>query len=67
MPQVIVNKQKWKEAREGLELSRELAKQVLSQLSYTPTVATVLNSKASAAVRDSRNTTICPIGLDSAD
>lgn len=31
MPQVIVNKQKWKEAiEEGLELSRELAKQVLS-------------------------------------
>ncbi len=29
MPQVIVNKQKCKEAREGLELSRELAKQVL--------------------------------------
>ena len=37
MPQVIVNEQKWKEAIEGLELSRELAKQVLSQLSYTPT------------------------------
>jgi hypothetical protein len=36
MPQVIVNKQKWQEAVEGLELSRELAKQVLSQLSYTP-------------------------------
>jgi len=27
MPQVIVNKQKWKEAVEVLELSRELAKQ----------------------------------------
>ena len=40
MPQVIVNKQKWKKAIEGLELSRELAKQVLSQLSYTPMVAT---------------------------
>jgi hypothetical protein len=37
MPQVIVNKQKWKEAKEGLGLSRELAKQVFSQLSYTPT------------------------------
>jgi hypothetical protein len=36
MPQVIGNKEKWKEAAEGLELSRELAKQVLSQLSYTP-------------------------------
>ena len=36
MPQVVVNKQKWKEAIEGLELSRRLAKQVLSQLSYTP-------------------------------
>ncbi len=37
MPQVIVNKRKRKEAIEGLELSRRLAKQVLSQLSYTPT------------------------------
>jgi hypothetical protein len=31
MPQVIVNKQKWKKSIEGLELSRELAKQVLSK------------------------------------
>ncbi len=31
MPQVIGNKQKWKEAIEGLEVCRELAKQVLSQ------------------------------------
>jgi hypothetical protein len=38
MPHVIGNKEKWKEAVEGLELSRELAKQVLSQLSYTPIV-----------------------------
>ena len=30
-------KQKVKEATEGLERSRRLAKQVLSQLSYTPT------------------------------
>jgi hypothetical protein len=37
MPQVIVKKRKLKEAREGLERSRRLAKQVLSQLSYTPT------------------------------
>jgi hypothetical protein len=29
MPQVTVNKQKWEEAMEGLELSRELAKHVL--------------------------------------
>jgi hypothetical protein len=36
MPQVIVNKAKWKEGIEGLELFRKLAKQVLSQLSYTP-------------------------------
>jgi hypothetical protein len=36
-PKLFVNKQKRKEAIEGLELSRELAKQVLSQLSYTPT------------------------------
>ena len=66
VPQVIVNKQKWKEAREGLELSRELAKQVLSQLSYTPPVATGLNSKASAAVRETRNTAICLIGFEPA-
>lgn len=32
MPQVIGNKQKWKEAVEDLELSRRLAKQVL----YSP-------------------------------
>ena len=38
MPQVIVNKEKWKEEIEGLEVSRRLAKQVLSQLSYTPIV-----------------------------
>jgi hypothetical protein len=38
MPQVIGNKQKSKEAMEGLEILRRLAKQVLSQLSYTPTV-----------------------------
>jgi hypothetical protein len=33
---------------------------------YTPTVAAVIDSKASAAVRESRNTNICPIGLDPA-
>ena len=33
-----MNKQKLKEAVEGLEFSRRLAKQVLSQLSYTPIV-----------------------------
>jgi hypothetical protein len=32
--QVIVNKAKWKEVIEGMELFRRLAKQVLSQLSY---------------------------------
>jgi hypothetical protein len=41
MPQVIVNKEKWKEAIEGLEVFRRLAKQVLSQLSYTPTVSVI--------------------------
>ena len=44
MPQTIGNKQKSKEAIEGLERSRELAKQVLSQLSYTP--GTAIHSKA---------------------
>ncbi len=52
MPQVIVNKRKWKEGIEGLELSRQLAKQVLSQMSYTPTAATGLNFKAFAVVRN---------------
>ena len=42
MPQVIVNKAKWKEAIEGLELFRRLAKQVLSQLSYTPALVSIL-------------------------
>jgi hypothetical protein len=41
MPQVIGNKEKWKEAIEGLELSHEFAKQVLSQLSYTPTIGSL--------------------------
>jgi hypothetical protein len=41
MPQVIVNKAKWKAGIEGLELFRKLAKQVLSQLSYTPTTVTI--------------------------
>jgi len=53
MPQVIVNKQKWKEAMEGLEISRRLAKQVLSQLSYTPTAGMLSDSpdsKASAGI-----------------
>jgi hypothetical protein len=42
MPQPIGNKRKWKEAIEGLERSRELAKQVLSQLSYTPALVVIL-------------------------
>jgi hypothetical protein len=41
MPQVIVNKAKWKEVIKGMELFPKLAKQVLSQLSYTPTVSAV--------------------------
>jgi hypothetical protein len=40
-PRVIVNKTKWKEEIEGLELFSLLAKQVLSQLSYTPTVSAI--------------------------
>jgi hypothetical protein len=42
MPQVVVNEQKLKGAKEGLESSWRLAKQVLSQLSYTPTASTRL-------------------------
>jgi hypothetical protein len=38
MPQVIVNKTKWKEEIEGLELFSGLAKHALSQLSYTPII-----------------------------
>jgi hypothetical protein len=38
MPQVVVKKRKVKEVTEGLESFRRFAKQVLSQLSYTPTV-----------------------------
>jgi hypothetical protein len=42
MPQVIVNKARGRKGIEGLELFRKLAKQVLSQLSYTPTAALLL-------------------------
>jgi hypothetical protein len=35
MPQVVVNKRKCKEAIEGLELSREIAKQMLSSRQRT--------------------------------
>jgi len=35
MPQVVGNKQKWKEASEGLEISRRLAKHTLSRRSET--------------------------------
>ena len=59
MPQVIVNKQKWKKAIEGLELSRELAKQVLSQLSYTPTTRTTIDFRAFATFRKLRNLGSC--------
>ena len=52
MPQVIVNKRKWKESIEALELSRELAKQVLSQLSYTPTVGVTFILKYFRALRN---------------
>jgi hypothetical protein len=45
MPQVVVKKRKVKEATEGLERSRRLAKQVLSQLSYTPIVRDTLSLK----------------------
>jgi hypothetical protein len=42
---------------ESLELARVLAKQVLSQLSYTPTAGTFIDFKASAAVRKLRKST----------
>jgi hypothetical protein len=61
MPQVVVNNEKRKEGIEGLELSRELAKQVLSQLSYTPTVGTVIDIKVFAPIRKLRKFTCCPL------
>ena len=57
-PQVIVNKRKSKQAMEGLEMSRRLAKQVLSQLSYTPTAGTITDFNAFAAVRKLRNASL---------
>jgi hypothetical protein len=42
---------KVKDAKEGLEGSRRLAKQVLSQLSYTPTTGTTSDSKVFAVAR----------------
>ncbi len=38
-----------------------LAKQVLSQLSYTPTAGTFFDSKAFAPVRKLRKLTFCPL------
>jgi hypothetical protein len=40
---------------EGLEGANALAKQVLSQLSYTPTDGTCIDFKAFATVRNSEN------------
>jgi hypothetical protein len=54
MPHVIVKKRKVKEAKEGLEGSGRLAKQVLSQLSYTPTAGTTFDSKVFALARKLR-------------
>ena len=41
-----------------------LAKQVLSQLSYTPTAETTFDSMVFAAVRKLRNIIFCPLGVD---
>ena len=57
MPQVIVNKAKGKEEIESLELLRKLAKQVLSQLSYTPTADTDTDFKAFVTFRKLPNST----------
>jgi hypothetical protein len=48
---------------ERLEWLGVLAKQVLSQLSYTPTVAGPINSKACAAVREHRNVAFALLAL----
>jgi hypothetical protein len=53
MPQVIGNKRERKDAMEGLELSRELAKQVLSQLSYVAHSRNTLHSKAFPPIPES--------------
>ena len=48
--------------REGIRTPDPLlAKQVLSQLSYTPTVETFIDFKAIAPVRKLRNTTFYPL------
>jgi hypothetical protein len=49
---------------EGLEGANALAKQVLSQLSYTPTVGTCIDFKAFATVRKLRKRTFRPLGAN---
>jgi hypothetical protein len=51
VPQVIGNVEKWREKIEVLEYLRRLAKQVLSQLSYTPTEALTFSGKTAFAVK----------------
>jgi hypothetical protein len=41
-----------------------LAKQVLSQLSYTPTAGSAIDVKAFAAVRKLHKLTFCPLGVN---
>ena len=51
--------------REGIRTPDPLlAKQVLSQLSYTPTAGTSIDFKAFAIVRKLRNTTFPPLGVN---
>jgi hypothetical protein len=63
IPEIVENVANSKHRMEGLERLGVLAKQVLSQLSYTPTVATAANSKASGSVRKPRNAIRCLNGL----
>jgi hypothetical protein len=49
---------------EGVELSRRLAKQVLSQLNYTPTDGTCIDFKAFATVRKLRKPTFQDVCLN---
>ena len=46
-----------------MEGANALAKQVLSQLSYTPTVGTCIDFKAFATVRKLRKRTFRPLGV----
>jgi hypothetical protein len=57
IPQVVEKIESWGKTMESLERGRVLAKQVLSQLSYTPTAGTCPDFKAFVTVRILRSIT----------